>query len=285
MEEIIEEVYNNVETYTTRPVYGVKVNKSGCKLVIEIEGSLDYGFTENNGESMMLPLNPMLLKSGKQIAIIKVYPLDSDSLLTKEAHVGLRFTFAPDKESGINEYTTIASFSLPEDIGTRKLPYFEVRIPFEVEVPFDYSLELENAKDLKSIYNIEGLVVAKYNQLRDLCLDFDEIEYLKERIHSSIIVFNTLYDVTKDDITKGYETKFALTDSEGYNRKIFPIENYVMQYYANGKIVALWQKNKNPMLYVKSNYKYTSGKEASFEGGDPIYLYIPEGSNDLKIWQ
>ncbi|MCD8418661.1 hypothetical protein J2Q11_13435 [Tenacibaculum finnmarkense genomovar finnmarkense] len=285
MEEIIEEVYNNVETYTTRPVYGVQVNKSGCKLVIEVESSNDFRFTENNGESMMFPLNIVLLNSGKKTAIIKVYPIDGDSLLTKEAYVNLRFTLAPDKDSGMNEYKNIATFSLPENIGTLKVPYFEVRIPFEVEVPFDYSVELEKAKKLESIPDIEEKVVAKYKQLRDICLNFENTNYWKEKIHSSIIIFNTLYDTTKEKITEGYIEQAALTDSSLYNRKLMPIENYTMQYYANGKIVALWQKNQNPMLYIKANYKYTSGEEASFEGGDPIYLYIPEGSNDLKIWQ
>ncbi|MCG8813962.1 hypothetical protein G1K66_11925 [Tenacibaculum finnmarkense] len=284
MEEIIEEVYNNVETYTTRPVYGVQVNKSGCKLVVEIEGGTDFRFTENNGESMMQPLNLDLIDSGKKTAIVKVYPLDSDSLLTKKAYVSLRFTFAPDKKSGINEYKTIASFSLPEDIGTQKSPYFEARIPFEVKVPFDYSIELGKAKDLKNIANIEELVVAKYNELRTICENFDEIGYWEESIHFSTIVFNTLYDTSKEEITKGYEIKPGLIDSSLYNRELLPIENYNIQYYANNKIVALWQKNHNPMLYMKANYKYISGKEAYNEGGDPIFLYMPKGSNELKLW-
>lgn len=283
MEEIIEEKYKSVETYAKRPVYGVQVNKSGCRLILEIEGSVDYRFLENNGESMMLPLNIMLLNSGKQTAIVKIYPKEGDSLITKYARVSLRFTYAPDKDSGLNEYQTIAEFVTPEDIGTKNLPYLEVRIPFEVEVPFDYSSELAKAKNLTKISNIEEKVVIKYNKIRNLCVNLDEIGYLKSVMHSSKIVFNTTYS-TKDEIRESHETKSGLTDKSLYNREIRAIENYDIQYYANGKIVALWQKNLQPTLYIKGNYKYTSGKEAHTEGGDPTFLYWPEGSNELKVW-
>ncbi len=284
MNKIINEVANQVTSYSERPVYGIQVNKSGCKMIIEIENGLEYRFTENSGESMMLPLNVMLLNSGSKNAIIKIYPREGDSLITKEAYVNLKFTLAPDKDSGLDEYNEIASFSLPENIGTLELPYFEAKIPLEVEVPFNYEIELNKAKDLKTLPSIENKVVKKYNELRNVCKELKEVNYLQECIHSSILVFNTLYDTTKEDIKKGFETTPALIDSELYNRDFLPIENYEIQYYAKNKIVALWQKNLNPILYIKANYKYSDGDEAFFQGGDPIFLYWPEGSNELKVW-
>ncbi|MDX8555001.1 hypothetical protein MK851_15405 [Tenacibaculum sp. 1B UA] len=284
MEEYLNELYKNITVFKERPVYGVQINKTGCKLVIEFEGSIDYRLTENNGESMMLPLNGIIIKSGVQTATIRIYPKDGEDLVTKYAHVKLRFTEAPDKKSGLNEYKTIATFESPTNIGELKLPYYESKVTFTANVPFDYSKELDQAKDLKTIKDIENKVVAKYNSIIKLGEQFDEVGYLKEQMHSKIIHYSSGYFTGKEEIKEGHEVRYALTDERVYNREILPVENYIMQFYADNKIVALWQKNNNPMIYIKGNYKYEDGEEAYAEGGDPIFLYMPKGSKELKIW-
>ncbi|MCG8814166.1 hypothetical protein G1K66_12970 [Tenacibaculum finnmarkense] len=69
-EENIKEIFLNFNKYDNRPVYSCQVNKNNCRLIIEVEGSTDSRFIENNGESMMLPLNPLLIKSGLQKVIV-----------------------------------------------------------------------------------------------------------------------------------------------------------------------------------------------------------------------
>ena len=285
MEELIQETYSYIKEYKTTPVYSCQVNKYNCRLIIEIERDVDYRFVENNGESMMLPLNSMLVKSGMQKAIIKVYPFEGEEYIDAGANIGLTFYYAPDKDSNLSEYQKITTFSLPKDIGEQKLPYYEAVVEFEAKVPFDYSEELVQAKNLKQIPDIEEKVVAKFNQLREICVNLKDVGYRKEILHRIQKLYNAMY-VKKNlkFIGEKYEKKYGLVNDIAKNREFLAIENYDIQYYADGKIVALWQKNLKPILYMKGEVTNSKGETRIVEGGDPIFLYMPKGSEVLKLW-
>jgi hypothetical protein len=57
--------------------------------------------------------------------------------------------------------------------------------------------------------------------------------------------------------------KPMLTNSEYRitNREFLPIENYQIQCYANGTILALWQKNFALWLYLKAHIKKDDANE------------------------
>ncbi|OEK09423.1 hypothetical protein A8C32_11945 [Flavivirga aquatica] len=286
MEEIINKTLLSIEEYSYNPVYSIQVNKSGCKLIIEIENSIDYRFTENNGESMMMPLNPMLIKKGKQKAIIKVFPKEGDSLLTKYAYINLTFYYAPDKDSSLKEYLKIVTYQLPEDLASKKIPYYESMIEFDVDIPYAYSKDLNKAKNLYEVQNIEEKIIRKYNELRIICKNLDKLSYLREQSHMISRVSNTMYiEKNIKNVTQKYkENEFGVVNSIVKKRELLPVENYDVQYYAEGKIVALWQKNLNPLLYLKGEITNNEGVVRVFEGGDPIFLYWPEDSDELKVW-
>lgn len=117
-------------------------------------------------------------------------------------------------------------------------------------------------------------------------INTDNISYLLENIHSFGIVSNTLYNNTYQEVKSVYNTKSGIVDDDPLisNRKFLKIEDYNLQFYANGKIVALWQKNHRPMLYFTATIKKGTKDERQFDGGDPIFLYMPAGSNELKVW-
>lgn len=35
---------------------------------------------------------------------------------------------------------------------------------------------------------------------------------------------------------------------------------------------------------MKAHVKNDEGEERNIEGGDPIFLYMPHGSNELMVW-
>lgn len=277
--QIKGEVISSIHSYSTTPVYSLQMNKQGCKLVVEMENNVDYRLTENRGESIMLPLNVMITKSGKQTLKIKIYPKDRDQYITKYAHVKVNIFNAPDKSSSLKDYKKIAEFTLPEGLESQKLPFYEHTIDFDATVPFDYSKELDKAVALNKIPNIEELVVKKYNEVRTICEKSDVAAYTSLSAHSAALVYNATYTDIQEVKNKS-ENQYGIVDSKLKNRTFIPIENYYMQFYANNKIVALWQRNHNPLLYLKG--ENSTGKVV--EGGDPLFLYMPEGSNELKAW-
>ena len=117
-------------------------------------------------------------------------------------------------------------------------------------------------------------------------INCDENGYLFDCIHSSGIFNNSMYATTYEEIKKNSELKSGIVDDDPAisDREFLLIENYSMQFYANGKMVALWQKNHLPMLYLTAIIHKGTDKEWKFEGGDPIFLYMPEGSKELKVW-
>lgn len=280
MEKITEEIINLVHHYPKTPVYSLQMNKQGCKLVVEMENNIDYRLIENKGESIMIPLNVMITKSGKQSLKIKIYPKDGDQYLTKYAYVQVNIFNAPNKSSSLKDYAKISEFTLPQGLEAQKLPYYEKIIEFEANVPFDYSKELNVSADLSKIKDIEGKVLKKYNEVREICEKSDIVAYNQLSIHSSALVYNTTYTTIEEIKTSQQTNRFGIVESNLKNRKFLPIENYNIQFYANNKIVALWQKNHNPSLYMSG--ENSSGK--TVEGGDPLFLYMPEGSTELKAW-
>ena len=286
MEEIIQQELALTQNYTHRPAFGAQVTKNGCKLIIEVEGAQDYRFIDNNGQSTMLPLNVLLFNAGKKNVIIKVYPRDGEDSLSKYANASVTIYRAADKDTSLKDYQQIAEFNLPQGLEEQKLPYYEAKLMIDVDVPFTYDQELAASVNLKNVPNIEQKIVEKYNQIRTICINRDEIVYHREFLHSSGIVSNTTYENTYEEIKNSYKMKPMLIDSDSRitNHEFLPIENYTIQYYANGKIVALWQKNLCPMLYMKARVKNDEGEERNIEGGRPIFLYMPQGSNELKVW-
>ena len=78
---VTEEIISQVHNYSSTPMYSLQMNKQGCKLVVEMENNVDYRLVENNGESMIIPLNAMITSSGKQTLKIKIYPKDGEQFL------------------------------------------------------------------------------------------------------------------------------------------------------------------------------------------------------------
>lgn len=287
MKQIVNDIKSEVKNYSETPVYTAQIEKQGCKLVLEMIGNVDYRMVENNGESMMLPLNAMISKSGSQTAVVKIYPKDGEHFLSKYAHVKLILYYAANKNARQADYKKLAEFELPAGLEEKKLPYFETKVQFDATVPYNYSKELAEAKDLKSIPGIEQKVVQKYNEIRKACDNLDFIAYNRFLIHSSALVYNTTYTAPSQIEEREMSGSFlALVDPQIKNRQFSSIQNYVIQYYANGKIVALWQKNHNPLLYLKGKVSFEKDSVGAkpFEAGDPIFLYLPKDAEGLQVW-
>ncbi|RRJ93107.1 hypothetical protein EG240_01120 [Paenimyroides tangerinum] len=284
LNELIEEEYNYVTQFESKPFYRLQINKQACRLVIESYVE-DYRFLEDDGESMLLPINYMIAGSGPQKIKVKVYPRSGETYITKNAYIGLNLIYASTNRAKLNEHQSLATFTLPKNIEEQKLPYFEGEITFDAFVPYNYVNQLNAATDLKQLKNIRELVENKYKQIHQLALDNHEYEYIKAFLFSYGKLSNTHY-ATLEEVKWTYKdgSPFIPPSPKVYDKKFLPLDDCEMQFYADGKIVALWHKNK-----------LTSGLDMEFkvnEDGeifedtvaDPIFLWMPEGSNELLIW-
>ena len=285
MEELATQEYQYVHHYSNTPVYSVQVSKQGCRVIIEAYAE-DYRFVENNGESMMIPFNYMITNSGEQKVKIKIYPKEGEQYLTKYAHVQVNLYHAPSKESGLKDYQKINSFALPEGLEPQKLPYYEHVLTFDAQVPYDYSDSLAKAKDLRNIPNIRGLVEKKYKGIWEISKNNDFANFAKEFIPSFAKVSNTTYE-SKEEISKLYinYNGITITTDKLFDKQFLPLDDCELQFYADGKVVSLWHKKSfNGGLSMTGKYKDEKGEIKENFSDTPIFLYMPAGSNELKVW-
>lgn len=288
MKQFITQTHSKYYTsYKTRPVYSMQVSKQGCRLIVEAY-SEDYRFVENEGESLMIPFNYMINKSGQQKVKIKVFPIEGELYITKYAHVAINIYNAADKDTPLNEYEKIETFTLPQGLESQKLPYYEHIITFNADVPFDYSKDLENARDLTKINNIEELVKNKYLEIQEISQNNNFKKFVE--LDSFFIgrYSNTTYETLDETIAffqKYGENTYSITSSQGFDKQFLSLDDCELKFYADGKTVSLWHK-KTMTGGLSKNFKYKTKAGEVKESFDdtPITLYMPKGSTELKVW-
>lgn len=286
-EEIIDiqtEVINNLTTYKTRPYYALQVNKNKCHVVIKVNDIPYYiTFVKDEGATHLCYLNASLPKSGKQNITVEVYPKEGQGFIDEGAYVDLTLVYAPDKDTPMNEYRRIANYSLPEEVRGENVPYYKFSIPFQAEVPWDFSTKLNTAQDLKKIPNIEEKVVAKYNSFKEFIEKGESVRFIEE--FKNKLKKSEYYYYNKEDLLKmivDKEDSYIQTFvTKGANPKVEPIENYELVFGYGEKLAMLRkQQNKDHLFY----YTIFEDTEEETEYWEHIVLYMPEGSNELKVW-
>jgi len=278
-----DKMYDKIEKFENKPLYVLQVNKNNCRVLVSCNDIPHWlTFFDNEGASTPLFLNNYIPKSGKQLITICVYPKEGQEYIADNADVDIKLKYAKNREDGVDKYINLSSVELPEDIGQRKLKYFELKIPFEAIVPWDFSQDLETAQDLSKISKIEDKVVYKYNQLRDLLECGNGLLFLKEVEYSDLKSCSHLYASKKELLEDDKHENMDITRSrlDVKNRKVSLIENYEIIFSANNKLVLLRnKKDKREIINVEFD-----GENGIDGGTKPIILYMPAGSNELKVW-
>lgn len=69
------------------------------------------------------------------------------------------------------------------------------------------------------------------------------------------------------------------------DKEFLSLDDCEIQFYADGKVVALWHKSKMTSgLDMKFKYKKNDGTMGEGTNADPLFLWMPKGSNELEAW-
>lgn len=286
LEGLIKEELKMVKTYPEKPAYYLQINKTGCRLLVRVNDiPISYHFTENDGESMLYPINNMLLGSGKHTVSIQVYPCAGETEVTKNASVNIKAVYYKEKLVGMPE--TLVELDTPEDIGTKKVPVYTDSISFNATLPFDHKRILAEAKDLRKVPDLEKKVLAHYNKVRQMMIDGKYYEFHKMRLATTWVLTDMSY-LGEDALRKAY------IDSDDLFRFLcnpidwiaLPIENYEMVICGNGKLVYLRRKVEldnvlQVRCYDTEEEKKLSPDMRTVSASMFIALYMPKDSNEL----
>jgi hypothetical protein len=234
---------------------------------------------------MGIDLNPYLLQNGKYNLKVKLLPIEeNDTLIVRPSDVKtsflklVRYELQRKPNMGrAKNYTVLQELPLPQI--TDPVPLLEYEWEIEItELP--YTLKgWSHSQDLRTIDKevLEKEVVAYYQYLRKLLNDGDTSTYekLKQKRYEETKIFNytTVSDMEK---TKKKSIESILKKSKG---NMWPIENYKLCIYGNGRLVKLERidgenKGWNALIRETENGTITS---------IGVVLYKPIGSDTFEI--
>lgn len=286
LEELIKEELQMVKTYSEKPAYYLQINKTGCRLLVRVDDiPIGYHFVENEGESMLYPINDVLFGSGKHTVSIQVYPCTEEREVTKNTSVNIKVVHYKEKLVGMPE--TLAELNTPEVIGTKKVPVYTDSVSFNATLPFDYKRILAEAKDLRKVPDLEKKVLAHYNKVRQMMVDGKYYEYHKMRLPTTWILTDMSY-LGEDALRKTYidEDDIFRFLCNPIDWIALPIENYDMVICGNGKLVYLRRKQElDDVLQIRcydtEEEKKLSPDMRTVSASKFIALYMPQGSDEL----
>lgn len=227
--------------------------------------NIDYAITS---------INPYILKSGPQKIKIKLFPYFPNSILKNNLEFNLKIFFIENYNEEIIDTLKNIVFELPKVILANQQSEWVSESSFDVNIPYEV-MGWENSQNLKEHNDLEVKVRQKFNSLISLIERKDSKKLINE-FSNSIQESQYYYYLTNEQI-KNSEDELSILIAEP-KTKIASLDNTIVRYYANGKLVTLETIDGKPAIRITK-------KEDGYESEDnlPILLHIPQGSKELEI--
>ena len=288
-DNLVEEIAKQVKHYPSEPQYVMHYFNGVCNFEIYIN---DFKVVKSfNNESFKTSerINPFLLSKNNQLKII-LYPKDSVNKLNLQAGLDLKVNSYEntDRFSIEKQQSNLFIYQTPEDEnGFFKYAgkeYFEQTVAFTLpDVPY----KIEGWKDSQDLRNfdkklLEQKVLQAYQMIQ---------KSFKERDLDKIAQFS--YNKMKDqaiaqyfdeeEVQEGWEELISIAG--GDNLEFFPLENYELVFYGEGRLVGLKSKKKDKGFRGASALLCKFKREGKWVGAELDYLlHIPKGKTEFEIY-
>ena len=286
---LVEVIAKQVKHYPSEPQYVMHYFNGVCNFEIYIN---DFKVVKSfNNESFKTSerINPFLLSKNNQLKII-LYPRDSVNKLNLQAGLDLKVNSYEntDRFSIEKQQSNLFIYQTPEDEnGFFKYAgkeYFEQTVAFTLpDVPY----KIEGWKDSQDLRNfdkklLEQKVLQAYQMIQ---------KSFKERDLDKIAQFS--YNKMKDqaiaqyfdeeEVQEGWEELISIAGAD--NLEFFPLENYELVFYGEGRLVGLKSKKKDKGFRGASALLCKFKREGKWVGAELDYLlHIPKGKTEFEIY-
>ena len=286
---LVEVIAKQVKHYPSEPQYVMHYFNGVCNFEIYINDLKVVKSFNNESFKTSERINPFLLSKNNQLKII-LYPRDSVNKLNLQAGLDLKVNSYEntDRFSIEKQQSNLFIYQTPEDEnGFFKYAgkeYFEQTVAFTLpDVPY----KIEGWKDSQDLRNfdkklLEQKVLQAYQMIQ---------KSFKERDLDKIAQFS--YNKMKDqaiaqyfdeeEVQEGWEELISIAGAD--NLEFFPLENYELVFYGEGRLVGLKSKKKDkgfrgaPALLCKFK------REGKWVGAELDYLlHIPKGKTEFEIY-
>ena len=288
-DNLVEEIAKQVKHYPSEPQYVMHYFNGVCNFEIYINDFKVVKSFNNESFKTSKRINPFLLSKNNQLKII-LYPRDSVNKLNLQAVLDLKVNSYEntDRFSIEKQQSNLFIYQTPEDEnGFFKYAgkeYFEQTVAFTLpDVPY----EIEGWKDSQDLRNfdkklLEQKVLQAYQMIQ---------KSFKERDLDKIAQFS--YNKIKDqaiaqyfdeeEVQEGWEELISIAG--GDNLEFFPLENYELVFYGEGRLVGLKSKKKDKGFRGASALLCKFKREGKWVGAELDYLlHIPKGETEFKVY-
>ena len=288
-DNLVEEIAKQVKHYPSEPQYVMHYFNGVCNFEIYINDFKVVKSFNNESFKTSKRINPFLLSKNNQLKII-LYPRDSVNKLNLQAGLDLKVNSYEntDRFSIEKQQSNLFIYQTPEDEnGFFKYAgkeYFEQTVTFTLpEVPY----KIEGWKDSQDLRNfdkklLEQKVLQAYQMIQ---------KSFKERDLDKIAQFS--YNKMKDqaiaqyfdeeEVQEGWEELISIAGAD--NLEFFPLENYELVFYGEGRLVGLKSKKKDKGFRGASALLCKFKREGKSVGAELDYLlHIPKGKTEFEIY-
>ena len=303
-DNLVEEITKQVKHYPSEKVYKIRYSNDNSYFEMFVDGIRVHKLFVRGG-STAIEVSDLLFHSGKHTISYKMFPLytleEEDTTITQNTLVNNSYVTLElcsyDLKNEDAEDISYAKYGTPniaiknaqgdtiyKFAGAGKT-YYEGSFEVELEVPYQLQPPFATAQDLRKMDQklLMTKLLAKYKEVWQIYKnrELDNIARLE-------------FDNLKHYAISNYETKETIAEDWEVFYNVFknnntlemqPLENYKLEFFADGKLVALMLDTKdnnlrgNTALWAKVDY----------EGGiRPLFLnryfYIPQGETEFKVY-
>ena len=305
-DNLVEEIAKQVKHYPSEKIYGLGYSNNNCYFDMFVDGIRAYRYPGRGVVgSTAIEINELLFHSGKHTISYKMYPLytleergvtTTQNTLVDNSYVALDVYSYNLKDKNARdisyaEYTTpnIAIKNAQGDSISYKFAgagktYYEGSFEVELDVPYQLQPPFATAQDLRKMDQklLMTKLLAKYKEVWQIYKnrELDNIARIEFDNLKNLFV-STYADI--ETIRENWNAYYEIYKKAPLEMQ--PIANYKLEFFADGKLVALMLDTKdnnlrgNTALWAKIEYE-----------GDihPLffnsYFYIPQGETEFKVY-
>ena len=287
---LVEEIAKQVSHYNYEPIYKVYFEFGYCYIELYINDILAYKNYGEGGGSSSFTINPYLLNFSNQTIKLRMYAREEFGEFLNNSAVKLGIgSYDNQNEFAIEKrQSNLFIYQTPEDEnGFFKYAgkeYFEQTVTFTLpEVPY----KIEGWKDSQDLRNfdkklLEQKVLQAYQMIQ---------KSFKERDLDGIaqFSFNGMKDLAiaqyfdEEEVQEGWEELISIAGAD--NLEFYPLENYELVFYGEGRLVGLKSKKKDKGFRGASALLCKFKREGKSVGAELDYLlHIPKGKTEFEIY-
>ena len=288
-DNLVEEIAKQVKHYNYEPIYEVYFEFGYCYIELYINDILAYKNYGEGGGSSSFTINPYLLNFSNQTIKLRMYAREEFGEFLNNSAVKLGIgSYDNQNEFAIEkQQSNLFIYQTPEDEnGFFKYAgkeYFEQTVTFTLpEVPY----KIEGWKDSQDLRNfdkklLEQKVLQAYQMIQ---------KSFKERDLDKIAQFS--YNKMKDqaiaqyfdeeEVQEGWKELISIAGAD--NLEFYPLENYELVFYGEGRLVGLKSKKKDSFEGASALMCKFKRKGKWIEAKLDYLLHIPKGKTEFEIY-